>query len=417
MALYILGIAICAAVVLQMGMWISSSLSQRKFNRSQLDAAKKLVELQIKSASSSRLNDLPIGSWNGYREFFVDRLEKNVEMVTSVYLKPVDGKPIVGFNPGQHLSFRFQIPGHPKPVVRCYSLSIGPGKNYYRISVKSVPAPADQTDVAPGLVSNFINSQLMQGDRIEVRAPSGSFFLDDNSNAPVVLLAGGIGITPMLSMIDQLVAQSTDRLVVLFYGVKNGREHTFKEYFQQVAKKNSNIHVVTCYSEPDAADRLNIDYQVEGFVSIELIRQLLPDNRCQFYMCGPPPFMNSIRDGLVAWSVPANRIMFEAFGPASIKKSQAEQKSSLRIASEAIVKFSESGKQAAWSDQYDSILEMAESNGVPLDSGCRAGSCGTCATRLINGKVSYADGVEPECEPGEFLPCVAKPNGNLELDV
>ena len=258
----------------------------------------------------------------------------------------------------------------------------------------------------------------MQGDRVEVKAPGGSFYLDENSNGPVVLLAGGIGITPLLSMIDELVAQSTERLVVLFYGVRNGAEHTFKEYFQQVAKQHSNIHVVTFYSEPSSNDRLNIDYQVEGFVSIDLIRQLLPDNRCQFYMCGPPPFMNSLRDGLLSWDVPENRIMFEAFGPASIKKVPADEKEkSTAVESGGLVKFSESGQAVVWSKEFDSILELAEANGVPIDSGCRAGSCGTCATRLIQGEVNYADGVEPGCEPGECLPCVAWPKGDLELDV
>ena len=282
MALYILGIAICAAAVLQMGMWISSSLSKEFFNRSQLSAASKLVEIQIKNASTSRLDELPGGDWKGYREFYVDRLEKHLGSVTSVYLKPVDEKPIASFKPGQHLSFKFHVPGHAKPIVRCYSLSMGPGKDYYRISVKAIASPPEQPELPPGIASNFINHQWMEGDRVQVKAPSGSFFLDEHSKAPVILLAGGIGITPMLSMLEHLNNKSSDRLVVLFYGVRNSKEHTFKNRIQKIDREHPSVHVVNCYSKPGPDDQENIDYHVNGLVSAELIKQLLPNNRCQF---------------------------------------------------------------------------------------------------------------------------------------
>ncbi len=420
MALYILGIAICAAAVLQMGMWISSSLSKEFFNRSQLSAASKLVEIQIKNASTSRLDELPGGDWKGYREFYVDRLEKHLGSVTSVYLKPVDEKPIASFKPGQHLSFKFHVPGHAKPIVRCYSLSMGPGKDYYRISVKAIASPPEQPELPPGIASNFINHQWMEGDRVQVKAPSGSFFLDEHSKAPVILLAGGIGITPMLSMLEHLNNKSSDRLVVLFYGVRNSKEHTFKNRIQKIAREHPSVHVVNCYSKPGPDDQENIDYHVNGFVSAELIKQLLPNNRCQFYVCGPPAFMNSVRDGLVEWEVPESRILSEAFGPASIKKEEVNADAGDNAANRSkstVVNFVGSEKQIQWSEQFDSILELAEANDVPVDSGCRAGSCGTCTTRVLAGKVSYPEGMVPECGMDECLPCVAKPNGKLELDI
>jgi Na+-transporting NADH:ubiquinone oxidoreductase subunit NqrF len=224
----------------------------------------------------------------------------------------------------------------------------------------------------------------------------------------------------MLSMLDHLVSQSSKRLIVLFYGVRNSKEHTFKDYFRQMSSQHDNVHVVNCYSEPLAEDQLNVDYQVQGFVSIDLIRQLLPDNRCQFYLCGPPPFMQSIRDGLLDWQVPENRIRFEAFGPASIKKaskpSDAADPKVTKDGPKSVVKFVETSSHCFWNCGFDSILELAEANDITLDSGCRAGSCGTCITKLLKGKVVYPDGVEPECGPGECLPCVAKPDGDIELD-
>ncbi|MEM9412207.1 MAG: 2Fe-2S iron-sulfur cluster-binding protein [Planctomycetota bacterium] len=398
---------------------MSSTVSAMRFNQRQLQNSREIVLQQIKFAQQKHEAEQKshTGNWEGFREFYVDRLEKNVEMVTSVYLKPVDGKPIIRFNPGQHLSLRFQISGEPKPVIRCYSLSAGPGKEYYRISVKAVDAPPKQPELPPGKVSNYINQQLMVGDRIEVKAPSGAFFLEEKGESPVILLAGGIGITPVLSMLEHLISIDSQRLIVLFYGVRNSREHAFKDYLQAAASRYSNVHVINCYSNPLDTDVINRDYHVKGFVHIDLMKQVLPTNQCRYYMCGPPPFMESVRNGLLEWGVPEGRINFEAFGPASIKKTaQREQKSMDRQAANATVKFASSNKSLPWEGDFDSILELAESKDVNLPSGCRAGSCGTCATKIISGQVQYPDGMTPECEPGDCLICVAKPKGNVSLD-
>ena len=130
--------------------------------------------------------------------------------------------------------------------------------------------------------------------------------------------------------------------------------------------------------------------------------------------------MNSVRDGLVEWEVPESRILSEAFGPASIKKEEVNADAGGNAANRSkstVVNFVGSEKQIQWSEQFDSILELAEANDVPVDSGCRAGSCGTCTTRVLAGKVSYPEGMVPECGMDECLPCVAKPNGKLELDI
>ena len=416
---YILGIAICLAAILQMGMWITVTLQQSSENRKNFETLRQQVQQQINDAVEDRKNQSAVestGVWNGYREFFVSRLTKEVEAVTSVYLKPVDGKPIVEFKPGQHLTFKFNIPGESKPQVRCYSLSSAAKADHYRISVKAMPANGSENP--PGRVSNFVNKILMEGDRVEVKAPGGAFYLDETGSSPIILLAGGIGITPMISMIDHLVSRDSQRLIVLFYGVRNGRDHAFKDYLSRIANKYSNVHVVSCYSAPEPNEREGTDFHTAGFVSIDLIKQLLPSNQCRFYLCGPPPFMKSLYEGLTGWEVPENRINFEAFGPASLKKkSKAEESSSESNTTSSQVTFAESEKQLSWNSDFDSILEMAEANDVPMDSGCRAGSCGTCQTKLLNGKVKYVDGVQPDCETGQCLPCVAQPDGDIELDI
>lgn len=415
---YVLGIAICLAAILQMGMWISGTLQHNHQNRQNFAALRQQIKQQIEEASVDRKNQRAIqtsGCWNGYREFFVDRLEKEVDSVTSVYLKPLDGKTIVDYLPGQHLTLKFKVPGESKPLVRCYSLSSGPNQDYYRISVKAVAA--NGAERPPGKVSNFVNKTLMVGDRVEIKAPSGSFHLDQTGTMPIILLAGGIGITPMISMIDHLVAQDSQRLIVLFYGVRNGREHAFKDYLSRVVNKYSNVYAVNCYSEPEAIDREGIDFHTKGFVSSELIQQLLPNNNCRFYLCGPPPFMKSLHEGLLKWKVPENRINFEAFGPASIKKAKPHQTNNEAATVASRVTFSASEKQVQWKPEFDSLLELAEANEIPLDFGCRAGSCGTCQTKLLSGSVEYFDDVEPDCESGHCLPCVAKPLGDINLEI
>ena len=417
--IYILGIAICIAALLQMGMWMSTSISAMRFNQKQLQISREIVEQQIKLAQEKHDTEQKnlSGNWDGFREFYVDRLEKNVEMVTSVYLKPVDGKPIAEFKPGQHISLQLHLSGESKPLIRCYSLSTGPGKDYYRISVKAVPPPYDNPQLPPGKASNYINYQLMVGDRIDIKAPSGSFYLEEKGDSPVILLAGGIGITPMLSMLDHLVSQDSNRLIVLFYGVRNSMEHAFKDYLQTAANRFPNVHVINCYSEPLETDVLNRDYHMQGYVNVDLMKQVLPTSQCRYYLCGPPPFMESVRDGLLGWGVPDGRINFEAFGPASIKKASKQENSTIdRQAANAAVKFAASDRSLTWNGEQDSILDLAEANDVHLPSGYRAGSCGTCATKIISGQVQYPEGIQPDCEPGECLICVAKPKGNVSLD-
>ena len=413
------GISLCVMALAQFALWSTQSLSLISQNKKQFQLSQELLRKQIDAAVQRPLTSsaLDQACWRGYRTFRVDKLVKETDVCTSVHLKPDDGKPIATYQPGQHLTFKFQIPGEPKPTVRCYSLSDRPNQDYYRISVKSVPAPHDKLELPPGRASNFINQTLMCGDKIEVKSPSGHFVLDEKSTAPIVLLGGGIGITPMVSIVNHLLESESERLILLVYGVRNAADHAFKKHFEQLAAAHENFHIVNCYSNPNATDVEGKDYQIAGFATADLLKQILPDQQCQFYMCGPPPFMNSIYDGLLKWGVPESRIFFEAFGPASIGKKKTNEITSPTRQDGPLVKFAASGVEANWRSDCQSILEMAESQDVVIDSGCRAGSCGTCETTLINGKVSYPEDQSVDCPPGKCLVCIAKPEGPIELDV
>ena len=426
-----LGVLLCLLAMVQFMFWGAQSWQLFRFNQQRFQLTKSLLQQQIESARLARQSNASqtnangiahtreetaeriveideSGDWKGFRSFHVTRIESETDVCKSIYLKPVDQRPISSFRGGQHLPIRFMIDG--EPVVRCYSISNGPGKSEYRISVKKVPAA--QPGLAPGRVSHFVNDQLAVGDIVEAKSPSGSFFADDSLSEPLILLAGGIGITPMISTLEEIFASQSSRPVILFYGARNRADQAFKTSLDQAAENHSNFHVIHCYSEPGDQDQLGSDYHVAGYVTLELLQQVLPNNNCEFLLCGPPPFIESLTQSLDSWGVPDEMVKLEAFGPASRKHSSRNPAPS--ETTNCKVTFLKSGKSVAWDGQHDSLLEMAEAAGIELDSGCRSGACGTCLTRVLHGSVRHD--AEVDCESDECLVCVAQPNSDLELD-
>jgi len=365
-------------------------------------------------------------SWNGFRKFRVDRKVKESGDIFSFYLVPHDGKPLPPFLPGQYLTFEINIPGASKsaggskPVIRCYSLSDSPTQSdYFRVSIKKVPPPPGKPELPPGLVSSYFHEHLKEGDIVDVKAPAGHFYLDLAQQTPVVLIAGGVGVTPVLSMINTLTRHTSEREVWFFFGVRNRAEHIMKEHLQRLALENPNVHLNICYSNPAEDDIQGKDYHHRERVSVDLFKKLLPSNNYQFYICGPPPMMNQITQDLMAWGVPEKSVFFEAFGPATVKK-LTPAPSSAQAAEKAQpafqVTFAKSGKTLAWQPEAGSLLDFAAQNGVTIDSGCRAGNCGTCLTAVKSGEVSYLveSGAKPEA--GSCLTCISVPKNNLTLD-
>lgn len=360
-------------------------------------------------------------SWNGFRKFEIVRKIKEGGGVCSFYFAPHDKKPLPPFKPGQYLTFQLDVPGQKKPIIRCYSLSDSPNHpDYYRCSIKALPPPRDKPDVPPGLSSNFFHNNLNQGDIIDVKAPGGAFFLDLAKNTPVVLIGGGIGLTPVLSMLNAIVESGSKREVWFFYGVRNGKEHIMKEHFDKLRREHENVRLCICYSDPEADEAQGKYFDHKERVSVELFKRLLPSSNYEFYICGPPPMMNSIVKDLEGWGVPEKHIHFEAFGPATVKKTAPvahPDATAASLASAGItVTFAKSNVTAAWKPDIGSILEFAEANGVTIDSGCRAGNCGTCITAIKGGEVKYLQEPGAKPEAGSCLTCVSVPKGNITLD-
>ncbi|MDA7948482.1 MAG: 2Fe-2S iron-sulfur cluster-binding protein [Hyphomicrobiaceae bacterium] len=363
-------------------------------------------------------------TWKGKRRFrVVKRVYENInEDVCSFYLEPHDGKPIPPFHPGQFLTFAVPAAGQKEPEMRCYSLSETPtAKGYYRVTIKRLDAPyTAPSGTPPGRVSNHFHNALQPGAVVETLAPAGAFRLDQTSNRPIIFIGGGIGITPLLSMLRWLIATRSRREIWFFYGVRNRGEHVMYETLQKLNAHTPNVRLLVAYSQPTPTCRKNVDYHVKGHISAELLRPLLERRNCEIYLCGPNAMMASLRGQLEAIGVPGEDIRTESFGhraadtaPDAKKESQtgAEPKTGFRI------EFARSGRTITWTPRDGTILELAIDNDIKARCSCRQGVCGTCAVKLKDGKIAYRQ--QPQCnpEPGKCLPCIAKPTSDVVVDL
>ena len=410
------GVCLQLAVYLAIGFW-------RHWRDYQ---ALRATELELPAAQDAPTADekIAVSAWLGYRTFRVERkvVEDGARSICSFYLVPEGGRPLPPFFPGQFLTFRLDLPtatGGIEQVIRCYSLSDAPRPDGYRVSIKRVPPPAGSV-FPQGRASNYFHDHVAVGSGLQVRAPSGHFHLD-RGDAPVVLIGGGIGITPMLSMLNWCLAEQPGREVWLFYGVRNGRELVKKSHLESLAAAHANFHLHFCFSNPLPEDVSGRDGPHRGRVDVDLLRKLLPLKPYHFYICGPTPMLESLVPALDDWGVPDARIHFEAFGPASIKRKQATtaaaaETQATTTAGDILVTFAKSAKRLPWRSAAGSLLEFAEANDVSVNSGCRAGGCGSCQTTIRSGEVAYRQTPDYDPEPGTCLLCVCTPKTSVTLE-
>lgn len=411
---YIMGMTLVTLVIAQSALSLVSGFIQFQDQKKRYSRELDLLNEKIKSVVKSKQQKTDTG-WSGPRKFVLEKKICEAENIYSYYFKPHDDRPLPNYKPGQFLTIALKIPGQPKLVNRCYSLSDAYHENHYRITVKKISRP-DRPENPWGTSSSFMADHLNEGDIIDAKSPSGKFYLDMEKSFPVVLIAGGIGITPMLCMLNSVIAQGFRRDVYFFYGLRHSGEHVMKTYLESIASQYPDrFHLHTCYSQPKESDQLGQDYQHNGFVSVDLLKESLPSNNFQYFICGPGPMMESITNGLKEWQVPDDAVHFEAFGPASVKKTTAPSAEQNQSA-EYNIKFDKTGCDVKWTGTSHSILDVADENGVEIDCGCRSGDCGTCATAIRSGEVNYIKepGVPPA--PGTILTCIAVPKCDVVLD-
>lgn len=250
------------------------------------------------------------GGWNGYREFIVDRKVPESSEVTSLYLRPADGGPLPTFEPGQYLTIRVDLPDNPTSP-RNYSLSDRPGQDHYRISVKREPKLA--ADAPDGLVSNHLHDDVLAGDTLQVGPPCGEFTLATDDR-PVVLLAGGIGVTPLLSMAKYHVHTDRRSPLHFLHAARNSQVRAFADEIKTL-DDHPTVATHVLFDRPLADDLERGHCHGVGVVNADLLRRWAPYDEAVFYFCGPRPFMQGVYAALKDLNVDDDRIRYEFFGP------------------------------------------------------------------------------------------------------
>jgi hypothetical protein len=320
-----------------------------------------------------------------WRPLRVTRLVEESASIRSLYLQPADGAGLPLFQAGQHLPLRLRIDG--QTLIRTYSLSSAPSDGFLRISVKR-----------EGLASTYLHEQIGVGSLLEARAPQGGFTLDAEQRRPLVLLAAGVGVTPLLAMLRETLYQNLrlrrTRRVWFIQSARNLAELAFsKELVELLQRGGEPIHALRLLSQPEAEAREGEDFELSGRIDIALLKTLLPFDDFDFYLCGPSGFTQSLYDELRALNIDDVRIHAETFGPSSLRRQPDQGSHTLAQAPAATgpvpVLFQHSAKEARWTPDSGSLLQLAESRGLTPEFSCRGGSCGTCATRLLSGQVHY----------------------------
>jgi ferredoxin-NADP reductase len=312
---------------------------------------------------------------------------------------------------GQSIALRIEPDGQ-GPVYRNYSLSNRPGEPTYRIAVKQEPH---------GVASTYLRGHLRIGDRLEIAAARGGFYLSDGDR-PVILMSAGVGITPVLAMLHAIAESQPDRKVWWVHAARNGAEHPFVAETADLLGRLPGVHVHVVYSRPRESDRRGVDYTIEGRLTADVLRTMTLPADADAYLCGPESFMADMTGALSEIGI--EHVHTETFGAQGaltpgIAASTAgpPHQPSGPVGTGPEVSFSRSGLTVKWSDQYGSLLDFAEACDVPVRWSCRTGVCHNCESGLLAGTVDYdPEPVEPAAD-GNVLICCSRPTSTVVLDL
>jgi ferredoxin-NADP reductase/predicted pyridoxine 5'-phosphate oxidase superfamily flavin-nucleotide-binding protein len=343
-----------------------------------------------------------------WRPLRVVKIEAESHNIRSIYMEPADGAGLPLFQAGQHLPLRFNIDGDVH--IRTYSLSSAPSDDFFRISVKR-----------DGRVSSHLHEQIRVGDLLEARAPQGHFTVAPHERRPLVLLAAGVGITPLLSMLREVVYQGlrTRRIrpTLFLQSSRTLADQPFRPEMQRLLESAGDaVKVVRLLSQPEPEAQVGNDYDLSGRIDVAVLKDLLEVedfDQVDFVVCGPGSFTQALYDGLRALDIRDSRIHAETFGPSTLRREPDPDAVVIEqppaATSSVPVVFQRSAKEARWQPDGGSLLELAESRGLHPEFSCRGGSCGTCKTRLISGQVNYPLPPAEVPDEGHVLICCAIP--------
>jgi len=350
----------------------------------------------------------------GFRPLKVARIDRESRSVVSLVLQPADGRPLTVPVPGQFVVLRLRPQAEAPLVLRCYSLSDLPDAGRYRIAIKEEPH---------GIASTYLSRHVRAGDVLDVSAPRGAFILQ-RGEQPVVLLSAGVGVTPVLAMLHALAADVSPRPAWWIYGARNRQDHPFAREVRDLLAKLPDARGYVQYSQPDAADRLGVDFDAAGRLTATVLEKLGVPRESDFYLCGPPAFFKDFKIGLDGWGVAPDRVHTEVFASGnSITPGVKEAPRPLPHAPAGSpgkgpeISFARAGLTVNWDPKFQSLLELAEACDVPVRWSCRTGVCHTCECGLISGSVTYdPEPLEPPAA-GNLLTCCSRPREDLIIDI
>ncbi|HEX4010260.1 MAG TPA: MOSC and FAD-binding oxidoreductase domain-containing protein [Solirubrobacteraceae bacterium] len=353
----------------------------------------------------------PKPGWVGFRPLVVTTLTRESSNVLSVHFKAPDGaEPLTVPEPGQYLTVKLPVNGPDQPpLIRSYSLSASDIDDGYRISVKHEPN---------GIGSGYIHEHLVISDTIQTAAPRGTFLLRQDER-PVVFVSAGVGITPVLAMLESLAAASSNRQVWWIHGARNSQQHPFMREVDELIGELSAARKAVLYSDPlpndvcDAVGRIAADRLFGGDIPHD----------SEYYLCGPEGFMHDLSAGLVSRGVPPERVRTEAFQqgapitPGKLADRKPPHQPTEPPGTGVAVTFSRSNLTVAWDDSYPNLLEFAEACDVPASYGCRHGVCHYCETGVLGGEYAYSTEPLERPTPDKVLLCCAKPTSEMTLEI
>ena len=373
-----------------------------------------LLEAKPGSGNAGLAAASPPPVWPGFRRLRVTGIERETDSVISIRLEDPGGTRLAPARAGQYLTLRIQPDGAERSVLRNYSLSGPTDAGYYRISVKR------EHD---GTASGYLHTLLAVGDQLDVAAPRGTFILGE-SDVPVLLISAGIGATPVLAMLHALAAEQAEREIWWLHGARSSRDHTFAEEARNLLASLPNVRARVYYSRPGPKDREGSDFDHAGRLTSSQLAALDPPRNAEAYLCGPASFMDELSAGLAAIGLEASQIHTEPFGPApamtpgiASTPARTPHPPPGQPGTGPTIEFARSNLAITWSNDYASLLELAEACDVPVRWSCRTGVCHNCETTLIAGNLDYnPDPVEPPAD-GSALICCSQPRADVVLDL
>lgn len=411
--------------------WASTAWQQRR-GRVRRQRACDQVQLQLQRETEyarlrSSLNDRAAGVSNsGWRVVEVIETVDESADCRSFYLADPTGHPLPSFRPGQFVAVRPALGGARQPT-RCYSLSDSPSQPWWRITVKDqrsmtlVDHPRshpgtllspNKSGSATGL-SQWLHAHISVGDSLLIHGPSGTFFdsLEHHVTRPIVFLAAGIGITPIVSMVKHLLETQPSRRLHIHFQVQDAQHWPMGAMLHSWQTHRPALQMASYFSRGGVIPAISAGLAVPGKVDLKSIGNIATNAvDAEYAICGPNAWTDAMCSGLMEVGIPGERIHFESFGPSHGTTTTGATDPETKPWT---LRFAESEVQVPLCSDATTLWQAARAHGIEIPTACHTGACGTCRVKLLAGAVNYDRPPTAACASGEALACVAQPVGDV----